>query len=108
MTLRFQLGWLFYLSHSFHIGSSGSVTFPSVTPGTYVVRVVSQNSKHDRAVLRRKVVVPSGPTACAVHLINRGVTHALGNVTVEFTGSGPITKFMCQLDGRNSYICKHT
>ena len=41
----------------FHSGSSGSVKYSSLLPGTYILRVVAVAANGERAVDRRKIHV---------------------------------------------------
>ncbi len=89
-------------------GSNGSVFFESLAHGGHVFRVVAEESKEDKEVLRRKVTVPVGPDSCVIYLINAGVTTtAIGNATVEFMGTGPVEETTCRLDGY-TFPCRFT
>ena len=46
------------------------------------------------------------PLLCSVHLINGGITVKGSQVTVEFTGMGPIKYYKCSLDSNRPRLCK--
>lgn len=89
-------------------GSSGSVVFSDLPPGSYVVRVVADNGRNDRAIERRRFDITGDSSTCTVHLINDGVTVDGNRVLVEFAGTGTVQVFSCQLRGQDAFSCELT
>ena len=85
------------------VGSSGYVNFTTYTSSALVS---AYNTKLDVFEKSRVVPVSFDSSFCTEHLINDGIRVDSGNLTVEFVGRGPATKFKCSIDQKNSALCK--
>ena len=83
-------------------GTNGNAIFTNIRQkGTHYVKATVVTGRGS-VKIERKVRVNPDPTACSVHLINRGVSIAEtggGRATAEFVGVGPIDSFRCVLNG---------
>ena len=89
-------------------GSSGSIRFSDLPQGSYVLRVVADNGRADRAIERRRFDITGNSSICTIHLINDGVTVDGNRVIVEFAGTGTVQAFSCQLRGQAAFPCELT
>lgn len=98
------------MSAIFFTGSSGHVSFSGIIPGKHVLRIIAQNSRQDRMVVRRFFAAPSNLTGCSPYLINDGVTvQGNGSARVEFAAIGqPSKSFLCRLDQQTTVPCEFT
>ena len=90
-----------------HIGSNGRATFTRIDPGKYRVRVLALAPGHIQTAVRRRVVIPEGPSYCTANLIDEGVVIDGSNVTVYFQGVGPVKEFLCIVDRQRKFSCKN-
>jgi len=88
------------------IGSNGSVTFTGIAPGKYRLRVMVSEGGCDRSVIRRRVVIPEGPSYCTANLIDEGAILNGSDVTVNFQGVGPAREFLCVMDRQMRVPCE--
>ena len=95
---------------NFLAGSAGNVTFSSLSPGLYVLKIHAYNRLGDVGTVKRGFVVTSDPNYCRVVLINRGViSNENGTeVTVEFKGYGPAEQYQCVLDSGQEFDCEYS
>lgn len=83
-----------------YAGSNGSATFYNINPGNYALRIVAENNRNDRIVIREKLLVPS----CSVKL--HQVSKTGNSVTIFFRGTNSANSFQCSLDNRELFECK--
>ncbi len=105
-------------------GTSGSVSFSDLLPGSYILRIKSRARDSDETAVIRRVIhisyilihfITSSTSAfidnitdsCDVHLINDGVVITGRSVTIQFYGSILVLQYMCQLDKEFS-LCMYT
>ena len=74
------------------------MSYSSLSPGYYRLRIFAKNSNYDSVVVRRLIAVPDSSYGCAVNLINGGFTVSDDSVTIQFAGSGALTGYACFLD----------
>lgn len=70
-----------------------------MSAGNYRLRIFAKTSNYDTLVVIRVISVPDTTYGCAVNLINDGVTVSDGGATIQFTGVGGLSGFVCFLDG---------
>ena len=90
-----------------YTGSNGRATFTRIDPGKYRVRVVALAPGHIQTAVRRRVVIPEGPSYCTANLIDDGVVIDGSNVTVYFQGVGPVKQFLCIVDRQRKFSCEN-
>lgn len=83
---------------SLFIGTSGKVSYSSVSPGYYKLIIIAKNSNYDRMVTTRQLTVPDTSYSCAVNLINDGLSFSGSSVTIQFTNVGDISGSVCYLN----------
>lgn len=47
-----------------------------------------------------------GSSSCAVNLVNEGIKVAGSNLSVSFTGIGPVESYYCRMDSSSFMPCK--
>ena len=88
-----------------HAGSSGEVSFSSLEPGTYTLKIIARNDKDDRTTFTRRFYIGDG-TQCAIHLINSGLSVYGDNAKVEFAVTGlNVTNVLCIVD-KQEFSCE--
>ena len=71
------------------------------------MRVVAQAPGYIQTAVRRRVVIPEGPSYCTANLIDEGVVIDGSNVTVYFQGVGPVKEFLCIVDRQRKFPCEN-
>ena len=89
----------------YYAGSSGSVNYTDLDPGTYILKVEAMNGRDDRDVERRRIVIHD-ETECSVHLINGGITVTGDTAVVEFAATGSYTSVSCNLNNQGYSPCE--
>ncbi len=89
-------------------GSNHTAIFKNISKGAYNLRIVAENNRKDRVVLRNKIYVSgSNNRSCAVNLINERIVQNGTSVMIYFKGTNSVNEFRCTLDNQNHNIpCK--
>lgn len=90
-----------------HAGSNHTARFHNVSTGAHILRIVAENSKQDRLVMRIKIYVSGPSPSCAVNLINNRILQAHNSITILFKGTNSVDRFMCSLDKQEPFECKY-
>ena len=85
---------------------TGKVTYSVSTTGNYMLTIVAMNSNYDTSVRKRMITVPDGSDSCAVNLINDGLVASGSTVSVQFSGAGQVSGFVCYTDQQAQSDCK--
>jgi len=88
-------------------GSNYKISFQNVPTGSHSLRIVAENNKKDKLVMKIKIYVSGTDTStCAVNLVNNRITYMDNSAMIYFKGTNSANKFSCRLNRQAAFECK--
>lgn len=90
-----------------YAGSNHRALFHNIPAGTHNLRIVAENNKKDKLILKIKIYVSGADNSfCAINLINNRLTYLGNSVMIYFKGTNSVDRFKCRLNKQTSFECK--